>query len=102
MDVYDFGKRLQRMRKKKKLSQSEVAKRLNVHRQTISSYERNNVTPSYEVLRQMAIMYETSLDYLAGLSDRKSFYFGNFTPSQQELILDLLKKLEVEFNKNNR
>jgi len=99
MEVYDFGERLQKARNAKKLSQTDVAKRLGVHRQTVSSYERNSVTPSYEALRQMAVMYDTSLDYLAGLSDRKAIYLDKLPVSLQMQISDLVEKMIIEYNK---
>ena len=55
MEVYDFGLRLKELREAKKLSQKDVATRLNVVPSTISGYESNTITPSLEQFTRMAI-----------------------------------------------
>ena len=74
MEVYDFGLRLKELREAKNLSQKDVAKRLNVVPSTISGYESNTVTPSLEQFTRMAILYNTSLDYMMGLDNRSCFF----------------------------
>ena len=54
MAVYDFGMRLKELREGKRLSQSDVADRLDVTRATISGYECNTITPSVEQLVKLA------------------------------------------------
>ena len=43
-----LGERLSNLRKTKKLSQEEVAERLNVSRQTISKWETDQSTPDFD------------------------------------------------------
>ena len=43
-----FGKRLTEVRKAKKLSQDELAKKLDVHGAVIGRYERDEVKPSIQ------------------------------------------------------
>ena len=99
MEIYDFGLRLKELRKAKKLSQKEAALRLNVGRTTISGYERNTITPSVEQLVQMAMLYNTSLDYIMGINHRACFYLDDLSKSQQETILDVVARLKQEFLK---
>ncbi len=63
------GKRLTEVRKIKKLSQDELAKKLNVHGAVIGRYERDEVKPSIEMAASIAEALEVSLDYLVGSSD---------------------------------
>ncbi len=49
----------------KKLSQDEVAKKLDVHGAVIGRYERDEVKPSIEVAVAIAEALEVSLDYLS-------------------------------------
>ncbi|MEG2440659.1 MAG: helix-turn-helix transcriptional regulator, partial [Acetivibrio sp.] len=72
--VYDFGIRLKELRKDKHLSQSDAAKRLGITRSTVSAYECNTKTPSVEVLLQLAVLYNSSLDYMMGFENRSSIY----------------------------
>ena len=47
--IYDLGYRLKKLRKKKKLSQLQVAKRLYLTRASIGSYKNNLATPSVDI-----------------------------------------------------
>ena len=97
MEVYDFGLRLKELRESKKLSQTEVAARLNVVPSTISGYESNTITPSLEQFARLAIMYSTSLDYMMGLDDRTCFYLDGLSKEQQQTILDVVDRLKQFF-----
>ncbi len=64
-----FGERLLSTRKKMKMSQEELAKKVGVHAPVIGRYERDEVKPSIETAFKIAKALEVSLDYLTGLSD---------------------------------
>lgn len=100
MEVYDFGLRLKELREAKKLSQSEVAARLNVVPSTISGYESNTITPSLEQFTRMAILYNTSLDYMMGFDNRTCFYLDGLSKDQQQAILDIVNRLKDLFLQN--
>lgn len=95
--VYDFGLRLKELREAKHLSQTDVAKRLDVTRSTISGYECNTITPSVEQLARLAVLYHTSLDYIMGLDNRRALYLDDLTETQQQTILDVVDRLKQEF-----
>lgn len=69
MKQITFGKRLTEVRKDKKLSQEEIAKKVGVHGAVIGRYERDEVKPSIEMAAQIATALEVSLDYLVGNTD---------------------------------
>ncbi|MFP5041643.1 helix-turn-helix domain-containing protein [Parasediminibacterium sp. JCM 36343] len=64
-----FGERLALVRKRKKISQDELAKAIGAHAPVIGRYERNEVKPSIDVATQMAAFLKVSLDYLVGFAD---------------------------------
>ncbi|MFS0560088.1 helix-turn-helix transcriptional regulator [Terribacillus sp. 179-K 1B1 HS] len=64
-----IGKRLRYLREQRKLSQLELAKRLDIPNQNISNYEREFRQPDYETLVKLAEFYEVTTDYLLGKSD---------------------------------
>lgn len=97
MEVFDFGLRLKELREAKHLSQTEVAARLNVVRSTISGYESNTTTPSLEQFARLAILYNTSLDYMMGLDNRACFCLDGLSESQQQTILDIVERLKQYF-----
>ena len=97
MEVFDFGLRLRELREAKHLSQSDVASRLNVSRSTVSGYESNTTTPSLEQFTRLAILYNTSLDYMMGLDNRVCFYLDGLSENQQQTILDVVNRLKHSF-----
>ena len=80
-----FGERLAQVRKKKKVSQDDLAKAIGVHAPVIGRYERNEVKPSIEVAAKMAEALQVSLDYLVGFSD------DELDHSLTQKILDIQK-----------
>ncbi len=64
-----FGERLLYTRKKKKISQEELAKQIGVHAPIIGRYERDEVKPSIDMAYKIAENLEVGLDFLTGLSD---------------------------------
>lgn len=96
--VYDFGYRLRELRKKKKMTQEQVAKRLGLSKTTISGYENNVKTPSLEVLTKLAILYGASSDFILGLDNRKMIETDELTASQE----DIIRRLITEFQQQTR
>lgn len=68
--VYDFGMTLKKLRNKKRLSQEQVAKRLNLTKSSISGYENNVIMPSIDTIRAFSMLYGTTSDYLLGLEKK--------------------------------
>lgn len=64
-----FKKRLSELRKQKKISQEELAKKIGVHQNVIGRYERGEARPSIELATKLATVFEVSLDYLVGNTD---------------------------------
>jgi len=95
--VYDFGVRLSQLRKKRKLSQADVAKKLSINKATISAYERNITIPSVETLKSLAVIYNSSVDYILGFSERTYLFIDDLSPNQQEFILDMLQQVKEKF-----
>ncbi len=61
-----FGKKLTECRKAKGLSQSKLAKQLGVHHTIIGRYERDEVKPSIDVVKNIAKVLDTTVGYLLG------------------------------------
>lgn len=51
-------------RKKAKLTQKEMANKLNVSRQSYIKYESGETEPSFETLKQISLILNTSIDNL--------------------------------------
>ena len=64
-----FGSRLLEARKKKGLSQGDLADHLGTKGPAIGRYERNEMKPSIDAAAKMADYLDVSLDYLVGKTD---------------------------------
>lgn len=61
-----MSERLTQLREQNKLSQSDVALRLNVSAALISAYERDERKPSIDNLILLADIYHVTTDYILG------------------------------------
>ena len=64
-----FGNRLLEARKKKGISQEEMAERLGTKGPVVGRYERDEMKPSIEAAAKMANILNVSLDFLVGKTD---------------------------------
>lgn len=67
----DFGKRLQQLRKEKKMTQQDLANTMKLSRATIAGYESRGKQPDQQKLIWLSEYFNVSLDYLLGSTDIK-------------------------------
>lgn len=65
MQIYE---RLKILREKNEMTQKQVAEYLNIKQQQYSEYERGKREIPFRYLIEIARLYGTSLDYIAGLN----------------------------------
>ena len=64
-NIYEiFAKNLISLRKKKKLTQLELANKLNYSDKNISKWENAQALPTTEVMYELALFFDVSIDYL--------------------------------------
>lgn len=66
--------RLRGLREDKDLKQQDIAEYLNIKQTTYSKYERGASNISADVLVKLAIYFDTSVDYILGLTDEMGHY----------------------------
>ena len=66
MEKFMLGNRINQLRSSLGWSQVELAKRLNVSKQTVSNWENDNIQPSIEMLVRLSKIFGVSTDYLLG------------------------------------
>lgn len=59
----EIGSKLKQLRQGKKLTQEDVAARVNITRSTVSNYERGRRTPHLKDLQKLADVFGVGLDY---------------------------------------
>ena len=66
--------RVRNLREDRDINQTQIAEYLQVHQTTYSDYELGNLNIPVDVLIKLAKFYNTSIDYLVGLTDNPRPY----------------------------
>ena len=85
----NLGERLFKLRRDKKLSQEEVAEKLNVTRQTISKWETDQSMPDFDKVVPLCELYGITTDELFIELKRKE------TSKNTEFVIDSAEKLKT-------
>lgn len=67
----EYAERLKIARKKAKMTQEQIALKLNTTRSTISKYENGILEPNMQILKEMIINYNTTADYILNIEEKK-------------------------------
>lgn len=95
----DFGNKLKELRMQNGLTQQQLATQLGVTKSVISFYERQERTPSPEVLRKMAAIFRVSTDFLLDIDRTKRLDVSDLDDDDIQLVSLLIDTLR---RKNNR
>jgi transcriptional regulator with XRE-family HTH domain len=69
-----FGKRMAALRKERKMTQEELAKLLSTSISVIGRYERDEMTPSIDVAKNISNHLNTTVGYLLGETDKADLF----------------------------
>lgn len=86
VDTNNWGERIRERRKALRMSQAELAAHLGITQNQISKYERGVDSPSIENLIKMVNLFETTADYLLGLSPMPELSKLDVSPAEAEMI----------------
>lgn len=64
-----FGERLKKLRKERKLTQTQLAEKLNAGKSTVAMWETCDREPDFEMLKKIADFFNVNTDYLLGRTD---------------------------------
>ncbi len=90
-----IGKNLQILRKKNKMTQAELAEKLNYSDKAVSKWEKGESLPNIEVFYKIAKLYDTSLDDIVGEEKIKPHAIETLDMKKRYLHITLLSILAV-------
>ena len=93
--MYDFGQLLHDLRKKKCMTQKQLANKLGVTEATVSRYESNTATPPLDTLRSIAAIMNVSLDELLGTELHFTVSIFGLTEQQTEIVRNLIESFRI-------
>ena len=71
--MLDIGSKIIALRKANNWSQEQLAKKIGSSRVMVGNYERNENTPSVDILLKFAKVFNVSVDYLVGEGQLSSY-----------------------------
>ena len=105
----EFAERLKTLRKQVKLTQAQIAEKLDISQQAYASWERGAKKPTQENLVKIAQVLNVSVDYLVGNSDYTEDKLDNvellFRMNSKGLTdeeKEIFKKELIEFMKERK
>lgn len=96
-----FNEKLKMLRKESNLTQEELAERLNVSRQAITKWESGDGTPDIENLKQISILFNTTIDELIKENEIVTVESKVQYSYVQELDIDHTKHFDINICKIN-
>ena len=87
----EFAERLKTLRKQEKLTQVQIAEKLEISQQAYAAWERGVKKPTQENLVKIAQVLNVSVDYLVGNSEEKMDELDNI-----ELLFRMNSKVFTE------
>ena len=86
-----IGTRIARLREENGLSQSDLAKRMNISRNGVCSWECGENCPSTDNLISLAKIFHVSTDYLLDINAAKTVNVDAYSSHEQGLIFRMLQ-----------
>lgn len=89
-----FGDKLRTLRKNAGLTQPQLAEKLGVTKSVVSYYEKNDRTPSPDILVKISNTFHVTTDYLLGIERKKTLDITGLSEEDEhvlELMVDRLK-----------
>lgn len=74
-----LSKRIYELRSSFGWTQVQLARKLNITKQTVSNWENDNIQPSVEMLVNLSKIFNVSTDYLLGLTSTNSISVDGLT-----------------------
>lgn len=97
----DFGNKLKELRMQNGLTQQQLATQLGVTKSVVSFYERQERTPSPDILRKLAAVFHVSSDFLLGIDTVKRLDISGLDDNDIQLVSMLVDSLRKKNIKNN-
>lgn len=83
--------KIKELREANNLTQTELAKKLNITRSSVNAWEMGISVPSTTYLVELANLFKVSTDYLLGLPTNNSIDISKLTSKETMIIYELIQ-----------
>lgn len=87
-----LGEQIKSLRMARNISQVTLANQLGVTKQSVSNWENNNILPSIDMLKKIAVYFSCTTDFLLELDDSR------FSIDTDGLTLDEIAHIQLIIN----
>ena len=88
-----IAERIKFLRENKKLTQTELSKKLGITRASVNAWELGISVPSTQYLVELARIFEVSTDYLLGIKSTASINTSGLTEADIQVIYSIIEHL---------
>ena len=92
--------RIKKLRQQFGLTQSDLAKKLNITRSSVNAWEMGISIPSTQYIVELAELFKVSTDYILGLSRDSVISTASLTEEQTKILFTLVQYFNRENEKN--
>jgi len=89
--LISIAERIKELRELNAMTQSQLAKQLDVTRSSVNAWEMGISIPSVAKLIELACFFHVSTDYLLGLEKSKMLCMDQFSSQEQSIICSLVE-----------
>lgn len=73
------------------MTQTDLAKKLNITRSSVNAWEMGISTPSTTYLVELSMLFHVSTDYLLGLDNNVTLDISNLSEQEVKIVYDLVQ-----------
>lgn len=92
--------RIKELRQQVGLTQSDLAKKLNITRSSVNAWEMGISVPSTQYVVELAAIFHVSTDYLLGSATDRVINIASLTEEQSKILFALIQHFNKENKKN--
>ena len=82
--------KIKRLREASHLTQTEIAKKLNIKRSSVNAWEMGISVPSTTYLIELALLFHVSTDFLLGLEQNNNIDISTLSEREAILVYELV------------
>lgn len=86
-----IAERIKHLREKNNLTQSSLAKKLNVTRSSVNAWEMGISVPSTALIVDLAKLFHVSTDYLLGLNENATLDISSINDKETMILYELIE-----------
>ena len=90
-----IAERIKLLRETQNMTQADLAKRLGITRSSVNAWEQGISVPSTQYIIELAILFQSSSDFLLGLEETAALDISGLTEADAAIVVQLVQHLRT-------